>query len=277
MTKQKFMRSLKKALFFELPKQELNDVLQEYEAYFKKGLTQGKTEETLVAELGSISLVKTEVLSAAAGGQATTKSRLLLSALLLCVGVLFLYFLSSMPVSWMFKMVFILLLPMACLAILGITKLFRRRSASKKGIFWGYLSVTTCTSVSLLLMNANLSMLRSDTQQWSGLFSWLNGAPIESIGPFVHSFYSIIALVSLLLSLLFLFFTVRDSLVYSPLFILCNGLTMHSISCLQSLRMLATVEVALQVFSEINQILLWSGCFALFALVAALLLRRTKA
>lgn len=50
MNKQDFFTIIKEGLN-DFPEEELNDILQEYETYFKEGISQGKTEEEIINNL----------------------------------------------------------------------------------------------------------------------------------------------------------------------------------------------------------------------------------
>lgn len=62
MEKSKFMQKLDKYLY-KIPQSDRKEILYDYEEHFDIGLTKGKTEEEIVAELGDPSVIARELLA----------------------------------------------------------------------------------------------------------------------------------------------------------------------------------------------------------------------
>ena len=53
MSRKEYLKKLKRALFWRFSKQEINEIISDYEEYFEIGLNKGQTTEQIIVNLGS--------------------------------------------------------------------------------------------------------------------------------------------------------------------------------------------------------------------------------
>lgn len=269
MTQAQFLSRLNWNLFFELSKPERTKVLQQYMAYFKTGRQEQKTEDQLVAELGSPALVAAEIISSHQENTALPykKLRLILGALILIGGI---YLRNTIQIETLpVQVLFCGLLPLAILFILGGNRLCQHKTPVKS-LLLPY-GLTALFALGMLCITQLLwhYVQNGVPIAQNGMFS------IDNIGPTVHLFMVCAALVFLACALWFGLCTLRGSTAHAPPLAICYALSLYAVSYKNMLKSLATLELFETMASQIFYNFIW-GCVVAVVLVSVTLLLKRK-